>query len=117
HRVVVATPEGKPAGWLPMFAEVKTIPAAAAEGSYDIGIVSDPDLAEMFLSIPAKLRVTYHLAAYMLYRPKDKLLERFYDTEYGQVHLANSRWTADRIETHFPLTVDAIFPGGVDLAL
>ncbi len=111
HRAILVTPEGTPADWLPMAAEVCSV-EEAKQRELDVLIVSDPDMVEPFLAMTARTKVNYHLAAYAQYRDSGALLDRYYGLGDEVIQLANSQWTAEQI----PGTpaVDGVLAGGVD---
>jgi glycosyltransferase involved in cell wall biosynthesis len=81
-------------------------------------MVSDPDVVDLFHEMPAPLKINYHLAAYMVYREKTERLGLYYNHDRAVVHLANSHWTAEQIESSFgDIKVAAVLPGGIDKKL
>lgn len=116
-RTVLVTPDGEPSAWLPILSEVISIDHARTM-SFDFLVGSDPDTVWPFLELSAVRKINYHLAAYMLYRKPDDTLKEFYaSSDTGIVHVANSKWTAETVQSHTELPIAAIFPGGVDKRL
>ncbi|MHC4414421.1 MAG: glycosyltransferase [Planctomycetota bacterium] len=113
HSVALITPDGAPSNWLPITADVLS-PSQIGDGDLDVLIVSDPDVVEYFDRFDVKLRINYHLAAYMHYRKRGSRLKRYYLPTPGVLHVANSKWTAEQVERHTEIRVAATFPGGVD---
>lgn len=113
--VDLITPEGEATGWLPILGRVETSRRAAGK-EYDLLLVSDPDVVDVFFELEARTRMVYHLAPYMLYRPDDISLRRFYSIQ-DAVHVANSRWTAEQVEEKTGVKVRGVLPGGVDKRL
>ena len=112
-KVVLITPDGSKTDWLPILSEVSTI-AAVRHTDFDVLIISDPDVIDSFYEIKARVRIKYHLAAYMLYRTKNTQLKRYYEDESNVLHAANSAWTAEQVRRHCGITVQQVFPGGID---
>lgn len=85
--------------------------------SFDHLILSDPDILWPFQEIKATHRVVYHLAPYMLYRQADETLQAYYESTKDSIHVSNSKWTAEQVEAYSGLTIEGVFPGGVDKRL
>ena len=114
--VSLITPDGERTNWLPIAAEVITN-AEAESRKFDVLIVSDPDTMLAFEVHRARLRINYHLAPYMLYRPENDALNRYYALNSDCVHIANSQWTAEQAYSHANVEIAGVFPGGVNRRL
>lgn len=110
-RPALVTPDGQTTSWLQIDVPVLSV-AEAARREFDILLVSDPDMVDEAARLTAGTRVTYHLAAYMMYRPDDERLRRFYDPE--TLHLTNSQWTSEAVEQYADVRVAGVVPGAVD---
>lgn len=115
-RVELITPDGAESQWLPILADVVSFEARRSR-EYDVLVVTDPDVVQPFLHLTARHRIVYHLAAYMVYRPENRELADYYCATSNCVHIANSRWTAERVKEHAGVEVRAVLPGGVDKRL
>lgn len=116
YDIILITPDGFQDGWLPTLVDVKTV-KQAKKISFDILILSDPDMNKYFIDLEAAHRINYHLAAYMLYRPKDRNLTAYYKIDSSVIHVANSSWTAEQARSHYGIEMSGIFPGGIDKRL
>jgi len=115
HDITILTPNGKYSEWMPIWSKVLSWDEISFEQfPFDVLIVSDPDVIDPFLKLQANVKIVYHLAAYMLYRERSSLVERYYGETRDCIHIANSRWTADQVLQHYNLSVNKIFAGGVD---
>jgi hypothetical protein len=116
-RTILITPDGWQSDWLPVVSEVMSVEQARSM-TFDVLIGSDPDMVWPFLELTADRKVNYHLAPYMLYRSADDSLQAYYDRGPQQVtHVANSKWTAEQVQAHVDVSIEAVFPGGVDKRL
>lgn len=113
HDVSLITPEGIKTGWLPIRTAVITA-GHAATIDLDAVVFSDPEVIDAVQSVPARLRINYHLGAYMLYREPCAKLGKYYAPNAETIHIANSRWTARRVEGLAGLRIEKIVPGGID---
>jgi len=114
HDITILTPNGKYTEWMPVWSKVRSWDESLDQLPFDVLIVSDPDVIDPFLKLQADVKIVYHLAAYMLYREKSSLVERYYGETGDCIHIANSEWTADEVRRHFSLPVKDVFAGGVD---
>jgi len=110
----IVTPDGKPSDWKPILSKVISTDEAAKNASFDFIVFTDPMSTSALSKLSAKKVICYHLAAYTLYRPKNKDMERFLNLDPSVLHVANSKWTAEHIPKQFK--VSGIFPGGIDHA-
>lgn len=110
------TPDGIRPNWLPCQSEVVTV-NDAQKMTFDVLIISDPEMVDAFDSISSHVRICYHLAAYMIYRQKNSNLERYYSLPGDVGHAANSSWTAEQVTDYCGAEVKNIFPGGIDFNL
>jgi len=118
HDVSIITADGRKTSWLPIWSRVISIADLKRQKeSFDVLIVSDPDMIEPFLDLPSDLKVVFHLAAYMLYREKSSLLDLYYEETKNFLHIANSGWTAEQVVQHTGVDVSGVFPGGINRAL
>ena len=113
---VIIAPDGWKSSWLPILSKVVSVDEARSM-SFDHLILSDPDILWPFQEIEATHRVVYHLAPYMLYRTDDETLKAYYESTKDSLHVANSKWTAEQVEAYSGLTIEGVFPGGVDKRL
>jgi GT2 family glycosyltransferase len=113
---VIIAPDGWKSTWLPILSDVVSVNEARSM-SFDYLILSDPDILWPFMEIKATHRVVYHLAPYMVYRKDDETLQAYYESTEESLHVANSKWTAEQVEAYSGLTIQGVFPGGVDKQL
>jgi GT2 family glycosyltransferase len=116
HNVHLITPDGLKTWWMPIFAEVTTV-EEARQMRFDVLLLSDPEMVEHYQTMNGLLHVNYHMAACMLYRDKNEALNQYYAHDQSVVHVANSAWTAQQVERHYPIQIKGIFPGGIDKRL
>jgi hypothetical protein len=115
-KTVLITPEGTPTKWLPILADVISVDEARSM-TFDVLVLSDPDMVWPYLELKADRGVVYHLDSYMQYRESDESLQKYYELREGVAHIANSKWTAEQVEAYAGVSVDGVFPGGVDKRL
>ena len=111
HHVVLLTPDGEKTAWLPIVADVEPF-SKIRDLQFDVLIVSDPDVIEPFLTAKARLKINYHLHAYILYRKSSTMLKAYYQLNKNVVHIANSHWTAEQVKDY--CHIELIIPGGID---
>ena len=110
---LVSLDDGDDHVWLPRRAPAVKLAEAAAR-SFDVVLVSDPDVLWALDSLDADRAFAYHLDAYHLYRERG--VEDFYAfARKVSTNLANSPWTASLVGTEAGVEIDAIIPGAVDL--
>ncbi|MBW1744047.1 MAG: glycosyltransferase, partial [Deltaproteobacteria bacterium] len=113
HSAMLITPTGEKTTWMPIAADVVSL-SAVDDVEFDVLIASDPDTFEPFLATNARLKINYHLAAYMLYRKTKDKLKAYYGANGGILHVTNSQWTAEQAEQFANIQVEKVIPGGID---
>ena len=113
-KVQILTPDGVSPDWMPCSAKVSRVKQGL---TFDVVILSDPDMALSVDKLSFDVLVVYHLAAYSLYREKTKELDCFYSLFDRRIDIANSAWTAEFIDEKYGIESAGVFPGGIDKML
>ena len=103
--------ENDPA-WLPRRAPAVSLDEARSR-SFDVLLVSDPDVVPAIDTLDAQAAIVYHLDAYHLYREHG--VEDYYALARTAPNLANSRWTAAQVGEAANVSIEQVIPGAVDL--